>query len=209
MPSVLLCDAAGLGWLDVSSVSEDLVANTRMDLPLWLAQSLSEKNVRDPPTTSGCGCCTPTATLCTFRRTLYGSCFMHSVLPTCGLSSPASLALPIAVLLCVCDTLLDTGCGVHLPHCVAPCLCVFCSLCGAGCVPHPRWCLWTCRAPLGARCGNSCWQSLHAAGGLVRFEHDGCTSSPANSNQRRSCATTSSSGAAKLETRGGSGPCAA
>jgi hypothetical protein len=85
VPSVLLCDAAGLGWLDVSSVSEDLVANTRMDLPLWLAQSLSEKNVRDPPTTSGCGCCTPTATLCTFRRTLYGSCFMHSVLPTCGL----------------------------------------------------------------------------------------------------------------------------
>jgi hypothetical protein len=42
--------------------------------------------------------------------------------------------------------------------------------------------------------GNGGGQSSHAAAGLVRFAHDGCTASPASSNQRRSCATTSSSG---------------
>jgi hypothetical protein len=40
--------------------------------------------------------------------------------------------------------------------------------------------------------GNSGGQSSHATAGLARFAHRGCTASPESSNQRCSCATTSS-----------------
>ena len=64
----------------------------------------------------------------------------------------------------------------------------------ACCRVHGR-CVAAVVPPL-AQCvsGHSGGQSSHAAAGLARFAHRGCTASPASSNQRRSWATTSSSG---------------
>ncbi len=46
VPTVFLSGAASLGWLDSSSVSDDLEVNTRIDMPLWLAQDLATRQVR-------------------------------------------------------------------------------------------------------------------------------------------------------------------
>jgi hypothetical protein len=45
--------------------------------------------------------------------------------------------------------------------------------------------------------GNSGGQSSHAAADLARSAHSRCIACPASSNQRRSCATTSSSGSSE------------
>ena len=45
VPTVFLSEAAGLGILDSSSASANLEVNSRVDMPLWLAQDLATRGV--------------------------------------------------------------------------------------------------------------------------------------------------------------------
>ena len=45
LPCKFLADVAYLGHLDPSNAEDYLPAETKVELPLWLAQSLSEKNM--------------------------------------------------------------------------------------------------------------------------------------------------------------------
>jgi GINS complex subunit 3 len=45
MPSVFNLDASGLGCLDSTNHSPDLPAHSKVELPLWLAHVLSDKNM--------------------------------------------------------------------------------------------------------------------------------------------------------------------
>ena len=45
MPSIFLIDGSGLGHLDSTNDLIDLPANTKIELPFWLVQTLLEKNM--------------------------------------------------------------------------------------------------------------------------------------------------------------------
>ena len=45
IPAVFLTDVVGLGCLNASSVDDDIPAETRLELPLWLGRDLAVRNV--------------------------------------------------------------------------------------------------------------------------------------------------------------------